>query len=96
MNLQQGIMKDRSVRLLLLTLSIFRCLLLANCKENLTTRFYAKKQNGFLNAYLHFLTLPWQRRIRQLKYQKSEDCVVSLIAAIFVEHRIKGLRKKSK
>jgi len=38
--------------------------------------------------------LPWQRHIRQLNYQKTEVCVVKLLAAIFGDQRIKGFREK--
>ena len=38
--------------------------------------------------------LPWQRQIRQLKYQKTDVCVVNLLSAIFGDQRIKGSREK--
>jgi len=36
----------------------------------------------------------WQRHIRQLNYQKTEVCVVNLLAAIFGDQRIKAFREK--
>jgi len=38
--------------------------------------------------------LPWQRRIRQLNHQKTNVCVVNLLAAIFGDREIKGFREK--
>jgi len=38
--------------------------------------------------------LPWQQHIRQLNNQKTEVCVVNLLAAIFGGQRIKGFREK--
>jgi len=38
--------------------------------------------------------LPWQWHICQLNHQKTEVCVVHLLAAIFGDQRIKGFREK--
>ena len=47
-----------------------------------------------LKACLYFFMLPWQRHICQLNHQKTEVCVVHLLAAIFGDQRIKGFREK--
>ena len=98
MNLQQGIIKDLSVKLLLKyceLVSIVTSLLYANYKENLTTKISANKQNRFLKASLHLFMFPWQQHIRQLDYQKTKVCV-NLLATIFGDQRIKGFREKGK
>ena len=77
-------------------MSIVTSLLHANYKENLMTRFPANKQNRFKKASFYLIMLPWQRHIRQVYYQKVEDCVVYLLTAIFGDQRIEGFRGKGK
>jgi len=38
--------------------------------------------------------LPWQGHIRQVNHQKTNVCVVNLLAAIFDDREIKGFREK--
>ena len=99
MNLQQGIIKDLSVKLLFKyceLVSIVTSLLHANYKENLTTRFSANKQNRFQRPLYILFMLPWQQHIRQLNFQETKVCVVNLLATIFGDQRNKGSREKGK
>ena len=47
-----------------------------------------------LKACRYLLTLPSQRHIRQLNYQKTEVCVASLLAGTLGVRGIKGFREK--
>jgi len=38
--------------------------------------------------------LPWQRHVRQPNHQKTNVCVVNLLAAIFGDRGIKGFGEK--
>ena len=75
-------------------MSIVTSLLHANYKENLKTRFPAKKTKLISKACLYLIMLPWQRQIRQLNYQKTDLCFVNLLSAILGDQRIKGFREK--
>jgi len=38
--------------------------------------------------------LPWQQHLRQLNHQKTNVCVVNLLAAIFDDRGIKGFTEE--
>ena len=47
-----------------------------------------------IRSFLYLFALPWQRHMRQLSYQKTEVCVVNLLAATFGNQEIKGFGEK--
>ena len=69
-------------------------LIACKMKKKSNNQIFLKKKKPILKACLNLLTLPWQRYIRQLNYEKTEVFVVNLLLAAILVTKGSGVLAK--